>query len=177
MVGDGTTTCVILTGELLRQAERYISEGTHPSVLTDGFDLAREALLQWMENQKVLKKINREILVTIARCSLNTKVSPEIAEIFAEYTTDAVLTVQRNDTPIDLHMVEIMTMEEEAVHESRLVKGLVLDHGARHPDMPKELRNSYILTCNVSLEYEKSELNAVRVATLFGVKSWKLNNN
>jgi T-complex protein 1 subunit zeta len=161
MVGDGTTTCVILTGELLRQAERYVSEGTHPSVLTDGFDLARDAVLQWMENQKVQKKLNRETLVTMARCALNTKISPELAEIFAEYVTDAVLTIQRPDTPLDLHMVEIMTMEEEEVQQSRLVKGLVLDHGARHPDMPKELRNSYILTCNVSLEYEKSELNAV----------------
>ncbi|KAK4526908.1 hypothetical protein GAYE_SCF29G4827 [Galdieria yellowstonensis] len=160
MVGDGTTTCVILTGELLRQAERYVSEGTHPSVLTDGFDLARDAVLQWMENQKVQKKLNRETLVTMARCALNTKISPELAEIFAEYVTDAVLTIQRPDTPLDLHMVEIMTMEEEEVQQSRLVKGLVLDHGARHPDMPKELRNSYILTCNVSLEYEKSELNA-----------------
>ena len=46
------------------------------------------------------------------------------------------------------------------VGESRLVKGLVLDHGARHPDMPKRLENCFILTCNVSLEYEKSEINS-----------------
>eukprot|EP00871_Galdieria_phlegrea_P000969 jgi/Galph1/1873/GphlegSOOS_G556.1 len=160
MVGDGTTTCVILIGELLRQAERYISEGSHPSVLTDGFDLARDALLLWMEKQKIVKTIDRETLVTIARCSLRTKIAEDLADLFAEHVTDAVLTVQRPETPIDLHMVEIITMEEEDVKNSRFVKGLVLDHGARHPDMPKELRNAYILTCNVSLEYEKSELNA-----------------
>merc|ERR1711953_874538 len=45
-------------------------------------------------------------------------------------------------------------------NETRLIKGLVMDHGSRHPDMPKRLENCYILTCNVSLEYEKSEVNA-----------------
>merc|ERR1712176_1623277 len=46
------------------------------------------------------------------------------------------------------------------VTDTRLIRGLVLDHGARHPDMPKRLENCYILTLNVSLEYEKSEVNA-----------------
>jgi len=52
-------------------------------------------------------------------------------------------------------------MGHKLVTETKLIKGLVLDHGARHPDMPKRLENCYILTCNVSLEYEKSEVNAV----------------
>merc|ERR1712188_127239 len=64
------------------------------------------------------------------------------------------------DQPLDLHMVEILHMKHKLVTETRLIKGLVLDHGARHPDMPKRLENCYILTCNVSLEYEKSEVNA-----------------
>ena len=35
-----------------------------------------------------------------------------------------------------------------------------MDHGGRHPDMPKHLENCYILTCNVSMEYEKTEVNS-----------------
>ena len=58
--------------------------------------------------------------------------------------------------PIDLHMVELMKMQHLTDVDTRLVKGLVLDHGARHPDMPKRLENCYILTLNVSLEYEKT---------------------
>lgn len=57
-------------------------------------------------------------------------------------------------------MVEIMHMKHLQATETRLVKGLVMDHGARHPDMPKSLTNCYILTCNVSMEYEKSEVNS-----------------
>lgn len=44
--------------------------------------------------------------------------------------------------------------------DTKLIRGMVLDHGARHPDMPKYLENCYILTCNVSMEYEKSEVNS-----------------
>ena len=58
--------------------------------------------------------------------------------------------------PIDLHMVEIMKMQHRTASETQLLRGLVLDHGARHPDMPKRVENAYILTLNVSLEYEKT---------------------
>ena len=61
---------------------------------------------------------------------------------------------------MDLHMVEIMTMKHNFATESRLVRGLVLDHGGRHPDMPKDISDCYILTCNVNLEYEKTEVNS-----------------
>lgn len=58
--------------------------------------------------------------------------------------------------PIDLHMVEIMKMQHRTDMDTQLVKGLVLDHGARHPDMVKRMENAFILTLNVSLEYEKT---------------------
>lgn len=57
-------------------------------------------------------------------------------------------------------MVEIMHMSHKLSNETRLVKGLGLDHGARHPDMPKSLKKCYILTMNVSLEYENTEVNS-----------------
>jgi T-complex protein 1 subunit zeta len=58
--------------------------------------------------------------------------------------------------PIDLHMIEIMKMQHRTASETQLIRGLVLDHGPRHPDMPKRVENAYILTLNVSLEYEKT---------------------
>lgn len=53
-----------------------------------------------------------------------------------------------------------MHMKHKMDKDTRLIKGLVLDHGARHPDMPKHMENCHILTCNISLEYEKSEVNS-----------------
>lgn len=51
-------------------------------------------------------------------------------------------------------------MVHRLASDTKLIKGLVLDHGSRNPDMPKSLANCYILTCNVSLEYEKTEVNS-----------------
>lgn len=57
-------------------------------------------------------------------------------------------------------MVEVMHMPHKLGTETKLVRGLVMDHGSRHPDMPTKLKNCYILTANVSLEYEKTEVNS-----------------
>lgn len=158
--GDGTTGTVLLIGELLKKAEQLLIDGLHPRIITDGFDIAREELMAWLDNQKCAISVDRELLVSVSRCSLLTKVDSVIAHQLAEFVTDAVLTVARPNEQIDLHMVEIMTMEHMSDRDSRLVKGIVLDHGGRHPDMPKVVKNAYILTCNVSLEYEKSEVSS-----------------
>ena len=57
-------------------------------------------------------------------------------------------------------MVEIMEMQHKSAMDTQLIKGLVMDHGARHPDMPKRSENCFILAANVSLEYEKTEVNS-----------------
>ena len=83
-----------------------------------------------------------------------------LAEQLTEIAVGAVQCVRQPGEPIDLHMIEIMHMRHKLDTDTRLIKGLVLDHGARHPDMPRRLENCYILTCNISLEYEKSEVNS-----------------
>ena len=102
--------------------------------------------------------LDRELLCSVARTSLRSKLLPTMADQLTEIVTDAVLAIRRDDEAIDLHMVERMHMEHRSDADSRLVKGLVLDHGSRHPDMPKRLENCFILTANVSLEYEKTEM-------------------
>ncbi|ODQ80211.1 hypothetical protein BABINDRAFT_161181 [Babjeviella inositovora NRRL Y-12698] len=162
ITGDGTTTVVLLVGELLKQAERFISEGVHPRVITDGFEIAREAALEYLNNFKQQPTLDRELLLAVARTSLSTKVDAELAEVLTPIVTDAVLAVreQADDKQFDLHMIEIMQMQRETAQDTELVKGLVLDHGARHPDMPKRVENAHVLILNVSLEYEKTEVNS-----------------
>jgi T-complex protein 1 subunit zeta len=109
---------------------------------------------------RVEREIDRDLLINVSRTSLRTKVHADLADLLTEHVVDAVLAVQRVDEPIDLHMVEIMEMQHKTDMDTALVRGLVMDHGARHPDMPKRVERAYILTCNVSLEYEKSEVNS-----------------
>ena len=73
-----------------------------------------------------------------------------------QVVVDAIQTIRRPDQPLDLFMVEMMPMQHKRDTDTKLVKGLVLDHGARHPDMPRHIENAYILVLNVSLEYEKT---------------------
>ncbi|CDR44103.1 CYFA0S13e03466g1_1 [Cyberlindnera fabianii] len=160
ITGDGTTSVVLLVGELLKQAERFVSEGVHPRIITDGFEIARRETLKYLESCKINKKdIEREMLLQVARSSLATKVTQEVSETLVPIVTDAVLNV-KTEKGLDLHMIEIMQMQHGSARECELVKGLVLDHGARHPDMPRVVNNAYVLILNVSLEYEKTEVNS-----------------
>jgi T-complex protein 1 subunit zeta len=99
--------------------------------------------------------MGRETLLSVARTSLRTKVHRDLADNLAEAVVDAVLSIHKENEPIDLHMVEIMKMQHKSDVDTKLIRGLVMDHGARHPDMPKRVEDAYILTLNVSLEYEK----------------------
>ncbi|KAI5475602.1 chaperonin-containing t-complex zeta subunit, Cct6 [Pseudohyphozyma bogoriensis] len=174
MTGDGTTSVVLLVGELLKQAERYTSEGVHPRVLADGIEVAKNSLTTFLDSFKTpFSPTNPQIetLVSVAYTSLSTKLHKTLANNLAKGLVDAVLAVRQERAaregeegvqyePIDLHMVEMMKMQHLTDVDTRLVRGLVLDHGARHPDMPKRLENAFILTLNVSLEYEKTEVNS-----------------
>ncbi|GAB5580784.1 T-complex protein 1 subunit zeta-2 isoform X2 [Prionailurus iriomotensis] len=156
ITGDGTTSNVLIIGELLKQADLYISEGLHPRIIAEGFEAAKIKALEVLEKVKINKEMKREILLDVARTSLQTKVPAELADVLTEAVVDSVLAIRRPGYPIDLFMIEIMEMKHKSETDTKLIRGLVLDHGARHPDMKKRVEDAFILSCNVSLEYEKT---------------------
>ena len=161
ITGDGTTSAVLIVGELMKQAERHLSDGVHPRLLCEGLDLAKERVLEFIDStKKTMDTSKRELLVQIAQASLRTKMHRELADLFTEIVVDAVMCVQKPGEKIDLHMIEVMHMLHKAGTDSRLVRGLVMDHGGRHPGMPKALKKVHILTMNYDLEYQKSEVNS-----------------
>ncbi|XP_075417509.1 T-complex protein 1 subunit zeta-2 [Tenrec ecaudatus] len=160
MTGDGTTSNVLIIAELLKQADLYISEGLHPRIITEGFEAAKTKALEVLEDIKVKKEMKRNTLLAVAQTSLQTKVHAELAGVLTEAVVDSVLAVRRPGYPIDLFMVEIVEMKHKSEMDTKLIRGLVLDHGARHPAMKKQVEDAFILTCNVSLEYEKTEVSS-----------------
>uniref|UniRef100_A0A2K6GBL9 Uncharacterized protein n=1 Tax=Propithecus coquereli TaxID=379532 RepID=A0A2K6GBL9_PROCO len=145
ITGDGTTSNVLIIGELLKQVNLYVSEGLHPKIITEGFEAAKEKALHFLEQVRVSREMDRETLIDVARTSLPTKVHAELADVLTEAVVDSIL---------------IMEMKYKSETDTSLIRGLVLDYGARHPDMKKRVEDAYILTCNVSLEYEKTEVNS-----------------
>jgi len=139
IVGDGTTSNILFIGELLKQSERFLQTGIHPRHLVDGFDLAkRETLLVLDRMVRKVENIhlNRDLLLKVARSSISTKLEKDLCEQLSNIVTDAVLCI-RTEKDIDLHMVEIMHMKHKMQAETILVRGLVLDHGARNVNMRK----------------------------------------
>jgi T-complex protein 1 subunit zeta len=164
VTGDGTTSTVLLCGELLRQADRHISEGLHPRIVVEGLEQARDEALTFLQDIKidyegaggVAMIDSRELLVSIAKTSLATKLDPDLVTQLSEGLVSAMQCIYPGpEEPIDLHRIEVLSIPRSS--ESRFVNGLVMDHGARHPDMPDILENCKVMTCNVSLEYEKTE--------------------
>ena len=106
ITGDGTTSNVLIIGELLKQADVFISDGLHPRVAAEGFDLAKKKALEVLDNMAVAK-IDRDDLINVARTSLRTKVKAKVADLLTEIVVDAVLAIKKPNEAIDLHMVEV----------------------------------------------------------------------
>ncbi|VEU33920.1 unnamed protein product [Pseudo-nitzschia multistriata] len=162
ITGDGTTSTVLLCGELLRQADRHVSEGVHPRIVVEGLEKAREAALEYLNEIKTSFEAeamiqDRDLMTSIAFTSLATKLDNDSSLKLSEALVSSVQCIYAGkDSPIDLSRIEIMPMPR-STNDSRFVNGIVLDHGARHPDMPDVLTNCRIMTLNTSLEYEKTE--------------------
>ena len=124
--------------------------------------------LKFLETFKQDKEVTRDLLITVCRSSLNTKIHPKLGNPLCEILVDAVQTITKKNSntiagrneEVDLHMIEIMHMQHKMSTECKLVRGLVLDHGGRYSELPSSMENVYILCLNVSLEYEKTEVHS-----------------
>lgn len=158
--GDGVTSTVILSSSILSKAIEYIYEGVHPQVIIPGLLKREKEILQALEGMKIPIEGTKETVYNLAYTALRTKFSQKQTEKYTEIIVSAAETVRDGDK-IDMKMLEIVKMADiDATDPIRIVKGLVMDHGGRHPMMPKRMENVFILCTNISFEYEKPEQNA-----------------
>lgn len=165
ITGDGTTSNVMFSSNLMKNSEEHILyEGVHPKFISDGFSIALEKAMECLEELKVsvgpANCLDWEVLSNVARTCVCTKLPRSLALHIAHEVVEAIKLLHRPEEPLDLFMVEVLHMRHRLSSETQLVRGMVLDHGSRHPDMPKRLENAYILTLNCSLEYERSEVHS-----------------
>ena len=105
--------------------------------------------MKFLEGFRVkLDQVDKVHLRNSAQTALSTKLHPEMANLLVDIVVDAVQIIRKPEKPIDLFMVETMHMTHKLATETKLVKGLVLDHGARHPDMPKRYNFVFIIKRN-----------------------------
>jgi thermosome len=163
-VGDGTTTAVVVAGELLAKAEELIDKEIHPSLIIEGYKKAAAEALRILDEIGVpVNPQDKEYLVRIAKTSLASKLVGEYAEHLARIAVEAVLKVARLENgkwKVDLDDVKIEKKEGMSVMDTMLIEGIVLDKEVVHPDMPKLVRNAKIALLDAPLEIEKTEFDA-----------------
>ncbi|MEJ2250226.1 MAG: thermosome subunit beta [Candidatus Lokiarchaeota archaeon] len=163
-VGDGTTSSVIIAGELLNLAEELMEQSVHPTIVFRGY---RKALLKSKEILKELaEKIEEndvESLKKIAETSMNSKLIAGAKSHFANMAVQAISQIKEQrgtNTFIDLDQIQIIKKEGKSLLDSEIIDGIIVDKEIVHSMMPKSIKNAKIALINSSLEIEKTEFDA-----------------
>ena len=163
-VGDGTTTAVVLTGELLTKAEKLLDQDVHPTVIVEGYKKAAEKALKILQSLAIdIQPDDEKVLKQIAITSMRTKATAGTSDHLANLATAAVRQIiEERDGKItaDIDRIKVLKKKGESMEQSELVKGIVVDKEISHPQMPKQVRNAKIALVNAKLEIEKTEFDA-----------------
>ncbi|RLF47171.1 MAG: thermosome subunit [Thermoplasmata archaeon] len=162
--GDGTTTAVVLAGELLKYAQDLIDQDIHPTVIADGYRLASKKACEVLEDIALeVKPDDEELLKKIAETSMTGKVAGANKEMLAEIAYRAVRAVAEEvngKIRVDLDNIKVEKKQGGAVEDTELINGIILDKERVHPDMPVVVKDAKILLLNAALEVKKTEVDA-----------------
>jgi len=162
--GDGTTTAVILAGELLKNAEELLEKGVHPTAISNGYRKAAE------ESLKLLEKISRPIskndtstLKSIAITSMTGKSSENSADFLADLTVKAIKMVSEKNgkqVSVDRDNIKIQKKQGVAISDTELVSGIIMDKEPVHSGMPTKVSKAKVALIDAPLEIKKTEIES-----------------
>jgi thermosome len=160
-VGDGTTTAVVLAGELLKQAETLLEQEIHPTVIAAGFRAAAAKSMEILKEVSVKVSPDDAVLLKkIAITAMTGKGSGNARGDLAELTVKAVRSVVDEDGSVDIENITVEKKVGGAITDSQLVHGMVIDKERLHPNMPKKVKGAKIALLNCAIEIEKTEVDA-----------------
>lgn len=160
-VGDGTTSAVVLAGELLTQAQKLIELEVHPTVIVSGYKLAAKKSVEILKkNAYKVMNDDSDILKNIALTALSGKGSEMALDDLAQLCVDAILAIT-DDKETDIeHNVQIIHQRGGSIKDTRLIRGMVLDRARAHKNMPKRVDNAKIAVLDVGIEIQKTSTDA-----------------
>jgi thermosome len=164
--GDGTTSAVIIAGELLGRAEELIDKNIHATVIIDGYKKAQEKALETIEKIAIPLDLakSKDYLKKTAVTSLASKLVAEYKEYLAEMVVKAMFEVadkQPDGTyKADVDDVKVETKTGESLGDTKLINGIVIDKEVVHSGMPKRVEKAKIALIDASLENEKPEFDS-----------------
>jgi thermosome len=160
-VGDGTTTAVVLAGELLKQAEDLLEQEIHPTVIAAGYRAAADKSMEILKDLAVSVSTKEEdLLRKIATTAMTGKGSQSARDELAVMAVDAVKAVVDEDGTVDTDNITVEKKVGGGITDSMLVGGVVIDKERLHPNMPKKVTDARIALLNAAIEIEKTEVDA-----------------
>jgi thermosome len=163
-VGDGTTTAVVLAGELLAKAEGLLDKNVHPTVIIEGFKKASDKAQEVLEKIAIPVSISDDkTLREVAITSLSSKAVNVAEDHFAKLIVDAVKQVAEEvdgKYKADIDLIKVVKKHGKSLEETELVKGMVIDKEVASSQMPKFIDGAKIALLNEKLEIEKTEFDA-----------------
>jgi len=163
-VGDGTTTVVVLAGELLKKAEELMTKNIHPTVIVDGYGKALEFCQKDLEKLSLPVSLSdEELLRLIARTAMHAKVVSAARDYLADLAVKAVKQIveERNGKLVaDVDQVQLIKKQGGSITDTKLIQGVIVDKEVVHTGMPKRVQNAKIALLDCPLEVEKTEIDA-----------------
>ena len=163
-VGDGTTTAVILAGELLKRAQDLLDDNVHPTTIVAGYKKAADRAVDLLDAlAEQIKLEDKAALKKVAMTAMHSKGLGGAREHFADIAIEAIQQVmeKRGDSMYaDIDNVQLVKKEGKSLLDTQLVRGIIVDKEVVHPGMPKQVKNAKIALLDAALEIEKTEISA-----------------
>ncbi|MGD9626761.1 MAG: thermosome subunit alpha [Methanobacteriales archaeon] len=157
-VGDGTTTAVIITGELLKKAEELLEMGVHPTIIVQGYRQAVKKAQEILDFIAINAR-DRDTLIKVAMTAMTGKGAEKARETLAELVVDAILQVEDNGE-IDKDNINIQRILGGSIDDSMIVNGIAIDKGRADHAMPKRVENAKIALLKYPIEVKELETDA-----------------
>ncbi len=159
-VGDGTTTAVMLAGKLLENAEKLLDMKIHPTVITKGYNLAAIKAKEFLDESAIDVSLDRtDVLKAIAITAMTGKGAESVKEKFSEIIVNVIAQIEDNGS-VDIGNIKIGKNKSNAVENTELIKGIVIDKERVSIDMPMKVQNARIALISESLEVKNLEGDA-----------------
>ncbi|WP_456321974.1 thermosome subunit beta [Palaeococcus sp. (in: euryarchaeotes)] len=162
--GDGTTTAVVIAGELLKKAEELLDQNIHPSIIVKGYTMAAEKAQEILDGiARDVEVDDEETLLKAAMTAITGKSAEEEKGYLAKVAVEAVKQVAEKidgKWHVDIDNIKFEKKEGASVRETQLIKGVLVDKERVHPGMPKRVENAKIALINEAIEVKETETDA-----------------
>ena len=160
---DGTTSAVVLSGELLKRSEDLIEQNVHPTVICEGFRLAAEKAVELLENHGIATDNDNAVLTEVAKTALTGKSAGAVKSFMADIcvrSVNAVGVIEDEERIVDLSDIKVEKRQGGSIKDSTLIDGILLDKERVHAGMPRSISDAKIALVNSAIEVKKTEVDA-----------------